>query len=172
MNKEEKIKFVEDLKGRLEKAQGTFLIDYQGLNVESINRLRNQLRKVGAEFQVVKNRLLKLSSRETGTGMIEGHMQGPSAITLTYDDVIGPAKVLVDFTREFKSIRIKCGQISGKVVDEKAIERLAELPGKDELLAQTLSTMQAVPASFLRVLNGVIVKLLNVLRAIEQEKEK
>ncbi len=64
------------------------------------------------------------------------------------------------------------GQISGKVVDIDAIKRLAKLPGKDVLLAQTLSAMQAVPASFVRVLNGVVVKLLNVLTAIEQQKAK
>jgi large subunit ribosomal protein L10 len=170
MDRQEKEKFVADLHGRLKKARGTFLVEYKGLDVESMNRLRKELKKVDAEFQVVKNRLLKLSSEETDTGLIKDHMNGPSAIAVTYEDMVGTAKVLVDFAEEFKKLRIKNGQISGKVVDIDAIKRLAKLPGKDVLLAQTLSAMQAVPASFVRVLNGVVVKLLNVLTAIEQQK--
>ena len=170
MNKQEKEKFIGDLRGRFEKAYGTFLVDYQGLNVESMNRLRTELREAGAEFQVVKNRLLKLASQETETGLIVDHMQGPTAVAVTCEDVVGPAKVLVDFARASKQLEIKSGQISGRVVDTEAIKRLAELPGKDVLLAQVLSAMQAVPVSFVRVLNGLIGKLLNVLRAIEQQK--
>jgi len=171
MDKQEKEKFVVGLHSRLEKAKGTFLVDYQGLNVEAINRLRRELKKVECEFHVVKNRLLKLASEETETVLIRDHMQGPSAITVTYEDVVGPAKVLVDFAKDSKHLIIKIGQISGKVVDTDAIKRLAELPGKDVLLAQVLSAMEAVPASFVRVLNGLIVKLMNVIKAIEQQKE-
>jgi large subunit ribosomal protein L10 len=170
MDRQEKEKFVADLHGRLQKARGTFLVEYKGLDVESMNRLRKDLKKVDAEFQVVKNRLLKLASEETDTGLIKDHMHGPSAIAVTYEDMVGTAKVLVDFAEQFKKLEIKNGQISGKVVDIDAIKRLAKLPGRDVLLAQTLSAMQAVPASFVRVLNGVVAKLLNVLTAIEQQK--
>jgi len=170
MKREDKERFIADLHDRLEKAQGTFLVDYQGLDVEAISRLRNELRKVETEFKVVKNRLLKLASQETDTHLLKEHMEGPSAIALTFEDVVSSAKVLVGFAKESKHLQLKNCQISGKVVDPEGIKRLAELPGKDVLLAQTLSAMQAVPASFVRVLNGTVVKLLNVLKAIEQEK--
>jgi large subunit ribosomal protein L10 len=172
MNRREKEQFVADLHGQLEKAQGTFLVSYKGLNVEAMNRLRRELKKVECEFHVVKNRLLKLASEETETGLIRDHMKGPSAITVTYEDGVGPAKVLVDFAKNSEQLKIKIGQISGKVVDADAIKRLAELPGKDVLLAYVLAAMEAVPASFLRVMNGLIVKLLNVLKAIEQKSEE
>lgn len=172
MDRQEKEKFVADFRGRLEKSQGSFLVDYQGINVDGVNRLRNELRKVDAEFQVVKNRLLKLACEETETALIKDYMQGPSAVALTYEDVVGTAKVLVDFSKDFKNLEIKIGQISGKVIDLEAIKRLAELPGKDVLLAQALSAMQAVPGSFVRILNGVIAKMLNVLKAIEEQKGK
>ena len=171
MNKEEKEQFVSDLHDRLEKAQGTFLVHYQGLKVEDINKLRNQLRDIGAEFQVVKNRLLKLACEGTETELIKDDMQGPSAITLTYDDIIGPAKALVDFSKSSKKLEVKKGQVSGKVIDPEAIQHLASLPGRDVLLAQTLSAMQAVPAGFVRVLGGLMSQLLYVLKAIEQQKE-
>ena len=171
MDREDKRRLVADFHTRLEKAQGTFLMDYQGLNVETINRLRKGLREVDAEFQVVKNRLLKLACQGTDTALLQEQMRGPSAIAVTYEDVVGPAKVLVDFSKEFKQLEIKSGQIMGKAIDEEAIKRLAELPGKDVLLALVLSAMQGVPASLARVLNGILAKLLNVLKAIQQEKE-
>ena len=171
MNREEKKQFVTNLHSRLEKAQGTFLVHYKGLKVEDINRLRNELRDAGAEFQVVKNRLLKLACEGTETELIKDDMQGPSAITLTYEDMIAPAKALVDFARDSQHLEVKKGQVSGKVIDPDGIQQLASLPGREVLLAQTLAAMQAVPGGFVRVLGGMISQLLNVLKAIEQEKE-
>ncbi len=171
MNRDEKVRFVENLHGRLEKAQGAFLVEYQGLNVEELNRLRGDLRKVNTEFEVVKNRLLKLASQDTETEAIIDHMHGPSAIALTYEDVVGPAKALVDFAKDVKKLKIKIGQISGKKINEEGVKRLAGLPSKDVLLAQALSVMQAVPTSFVRALSGVLTNLMNVLRAIQEQKE-
>jgi large subunit ribosomal protein L10 len=170
MNKEEKDQLVAQLQDRLGRAKGAFLVDYQGLDVETLNRLRGELRNVGTEFQVVKNRLLKRASEGTNTELIRDHMQGPSAIALTYEDLVGPAKVLVNFSKSFEKLKIKRGQISGKVVDPEGIKRLASLPGREILLAQVLSAMQAVPASFVRALNGIILNLLYALKAIEQKK--
>ncbi len=171
MNRDEKFQFVESLRGRLEKAQGAFLVDYQGLHVGELNRLRGDLRKVNAEFEVVKNRLLKLASQGTQTEVIAEHMRGPSAIALTYEDVVAPAKALVEFAKEAKHLKLKVGQISGKAISEGGIKELAELPGRDVLLAQTLSVMQAVPTSFVRALSGVLSNLMNVLRAVQEQKE-
>ncbi|OQX65256.1 MAG: 50S ribosomal protein L10 [Desulfococcus sp. 4484_242] len=171
MNRDEKKQFIDDLHGRLEKAEGAFLVDYQGLNVAELNRLRGELRKANAEFEVVKNRLLKLASKGTGAETIVDHMRGPTAIALTYGDVVSPAKALVDFAKEVKKLKIKMGQISGKAIDEESIKSLAALPSRDVLLAQTLSVMQAVPTSFVRALSGVLTNLMNLLRAVREQKE-
>jgi len=171
MNRKDKQKLVADFRSRFEKARGTFLIDYKGLNVEAMSRLRTELKKVDTEFQVAKNRLLKLACQETDTALLQDQMRGPSAVVLTYDDVVGPAKVLAESAKDYKQLRIKCGQISGKVINAEAIKRLAELPSRDVLLAQALSAMQGVPASLVRVLNGLIAKLLFALKAIEKQKE-
>jgi large subunit ribosomal protein L10 len=171
MDRVEKKELVEKLHSRLEKANGTFLVDYKGLNVEAISKLRKNLKDVNAEFEVVKNRLLKLASEGTETLLCEEHMHGPTAIAVSYDDVVGPAKVLMEFAKDFENLNVKTAQISGKIIDSAGVKRLSDLPGRDELLAQTLSVMQAVPASFVRVVSGVISQFMNVLRAIEQQKE-
>lgn len=171
MRKDEKEQLVSDLHQRLEKAQGTFIVHYQGLKVEEINRLRNELRDKGTEFQVVKNRLLRLASQGTGTELIKDHMQGPTAIAFTYDDVIGPAKTLIDFAKGFAQLEIKGGQISGREVSAEAIKKLATLPGREVLLSHVLAAIQAVPANFVRLMGGLISQLLYALKAIEQQKQ-
>ena len=170
MKKDEKKAFVTDMNNRLKKAKAAFMVDYQGLDVEAMNRLRTELRKADTEFQVVKNRLLKLASQDTETEVIKDQFIGPCALAITYDDIVSPAKALVNLSKELKNLTIKVGQISGKAIDTEAIKRLAELPGRDQLIAQMLSAMQGVPASFVRVLNGIILKLLYALKAIESNK--
>ena len=172
MERREKEAFVSDMKNKLEKAQATFVVDYKGLNVEAINRLRGELRKIGTEFYVVKNRLLKLACLETQTESIKEHFQGPCALAITYDEVVEPAKVLIGFEKEFENLAIKIGQMSGKPMDAVTIKKLAELPGRDQLLAQLLSAMQGVPSSFVRVLNGVLINFMNVLNAIGAAREE
>ncbi len=171
MNREEKKLFVSDLHTRLEKAQAAFLVHYQGLKVEEIKKLRNDLRNTGAEFEVVKNRLLKLACQETETDVIKEHMQGPTAIALGYDDIVGPAKALVDFSKGYKKLEIRAGQISGKEVDVDRVKELASLPGREQLLAQVLGGLNAVPSGFVRLLGSLMSQLLNVLKAIEEQKE-
>jgi len=172
LKKSEKEQFVADLSERLKRATATFLVDYQGLDVESINRLRGELRKAETEFQVVKNRLLKIASEDTETGIIRDQMVGPSALAITYDDVVAPAKALVEFGKEFKQLKIKCGQLSGKMFDGDAISHLSALPDRDVLLAQVLSAMQGVSGAFVRVLNGAVAQILNVLEAIKKQKSE
>jgi large subunit ribosomal protein L10 len=170
LDRTQKEAFVADMKERLDRAEATFLVDYKGLDVEDINRLRSALRNTGTEFQVVKNRLLALASRETDTDVLKEHFVGPTAVAIAYEDVVAPAKVLADLSKDLKNLELKAGQMSGKMLDADAIQRLAKLPGREDLLAQVLAAMQGVPGSFVRVLNGVIVQFLNALKALEEKK--
>lgn len=171
MDRKEKEIFVADMNDRLQRAKATFLVDYQGLHVEAMNKLRNELKGIGTDFQVVKNRLMKLACQDTETESLKEHFEGPCGLAITYEDIVAPAKVLVDFSKDNKKLDIKIGQMSGKAMDSDGIKRLAELPGRDELLSQILSAMKEVPTSFARVLNGLLVNLLNALKAIEATKE-
>lgn len=171
MDRKDKEIFVADMNNRLQRAKATFLVDYQGLHVEAMNKLRRDLKGIGTDFQVVKNRLMKLACRDTETESLKEHFDGPCGLAITYEDIVAPAKVLVDFSKDNKKLDIKMGQMAGKAMDLDAIRRLAELPSRDELLSQTLSAMKEVPTSFVRVLNGLLVNLLNALKAIGSTKE-
>ena len=77
MERSVKEKTVTDLRERLERACGIFVVDYQGLNVEQLTRLRRELQEAKVEFQVVKNRLLAIASQDTDTAVLKDHLTGP-----------------------------------------------------------------------------------------------
>lgn len=170
MDRKEKEKIIADLKERLGRACGTFLVDYQGLNVEALTKLRRDFREANVEFQVVKNRLLSIASKDTDVAVLKDYFAGPCALAITYDDVAIPAKVLTKFIGDYEALEIKIGQINGKVVELPAIKRLAQLPSREVLLSQVLFSISCVPTSFVRILSEMLRRLVNVLEAIKTQK--
>jgi len=172
LNRKEKEIFVTDIADKLKKARATFVVDYKGMDVEAMNSLRRELREKEAEIHVVKNRLVRRACQDTDTSSIIEYFSGPCALALTYADVVAPAKTLVEHEKKSEHLKIKVGQIAGRVVELNDIRRLAELPSREVLLGQVLSAMHGVPTSLVRVLNGVIMKLLYALKAIESKKSE
>ena len=172
MKLEAKQQITEDLHDRFAKSVIIVLTDYKGLDVISINDLRRKLRESDIEYQVVKNTLLVRAAEDTDVALIKDHFKGPSAVAISYDDPVAPAKVLTQFAKDNNKLEIKVGVLNGKVLDLQAIKALATLPSKEVMLAQLLSTINAVPTSFVRVLAEVPKSLLNVLTAIKDQKEE
>lgn len=170
MDRQEKERAVNDLKEVLGRACGAFLVNYQGLNVEALTKLRRELRQANIEFQVVKNRLLLIACQDTETAVLKDYVVGPCALAVTYDDVVMPAKVLTKFSQDHEVLEIRIGQIQGKIVELPAIKRLAQLPSREVLLSQLLSSLSGVPSSFIRTLSEMLRRLVNVLEAIKRQK--
>jgi large subunit ribosomal protein L10 len=169
---EAKQQITEDLHDRFAKSAIIVLTDYKGLDVTSINDLRRKLRESDIEYQVVKNTLLVRAAEDTEVALIKDYFKGPSAVAISYDDPVAPAKVLTQFAKDNNKLEIKVGVLNGKVLDLQAIKALATLPSKEVMLAHLLSTINAVPTSFVRVLAEVPRSLLNVLTAIKDQKEE
>ncbi len=170
MDRNEKEKIVTGLKEKLGKACGTFLVDYHGLNVGALTKLRRELTETNIEFQVFKNRLLSIACQDTETAVLKDYIGGPCALAITYDDVVMPAKVLTKFDQEYEALEIKIGQINGKIIDLPAIKRLAQLPSREILLSQLLFSLSGVPTSFVGILSEMLRKLVTVLEAIKGQK--
>jgi len=168
---EEKKKIVDDLHDRLARSKVVIVTDYKGLDVAAITDLRRQLRASEVEFQVVKNTLLLRAAADTDALLMQDQFKGPSAIALSYDDPVAPAKILTSFAKENEKLEIRAGVMAGKVLDLTAIKALSNMPSREQLLAQLLSAMNAVPTSLVRVLAAVPQKLLYALQAIKEQKE-
>ena len=171
MRIEEKQQIAEDLRDRLSKSAIVVLTDYKGLDVAAMNDLRRRLRAEGIEYQVVKNTLLIRAAEDNDIALIKDYFKGPSAIALSYDDPIAPAKVLSEFAKENKKLEIKAGVMNGQVLDANAIKALAKLPSREVLLGQFLSALNAIPTSFVRTIAEIPRSFVSVLAAIRDQKE-
>ena len=171
MQIDEKKKIVEDIRKRFLDSKVVILTDYSGLDVEKINELRRKLKQSGAEYKVVKNTLLVRASEETDISLIKDSFKGPSAVALSCDDPVTPAKILTEFADEHELLEIKVGVMNGKILDLSAIKKLSALPSREVLLSSLLSVMSGVPSAFVRALNDMPRRLLNVLQAIKEQKE-
>ncbi|MBW1812430.1 MAG: 50S ribosomal protein L10 [Deltaproteobacteria bacterium] len=158
MKLDEKKQIAKDLHEKLSKSKVVIVTDYKGLDVAMINDLRKKLREFEIEFTVVKNSLLIRASQETDAILIQDYFKGPSAVALSYDDPVSPAKVLTKFAEDNDRLEIKAGVMDGKVLDA-------------VLLGQLLSVMNAVPTAFVRTMNDLPKRLLNVLVAVKDQKE-
>ena len=171
MRMSEKEAVVQELHERLANAQIAIVADYKGMDVESLTKLRSELREAQAELRVVKNTLLGRASEGTGVEAIRDHFKGPNAICFSEVDPVAPAKVLTKFAEENDKLEIKIGVLEGKSLSIAEIEALSKLPSKDQLLGQLLSVMNAVPTGLVNVLSGVPRGLVNVLSAVKDQKE-
>lgn len=171
MKIENKKKIVEDLKKKFATTKVVIVTDYKGLNVAQMTELRRNLSEAKVEFQVVKNTLLTRASKDTDAELLADVFKGPSGIALSFDDPVAPAKILTQFAKDNKKLEIKAGVMNGKMMNLDAITALSKLPSREELLAQVLSTMNAVPTGFVRALADVPRRMVNVLNAIKDQKE-
>ncbi|AOY59763.1 MULTISPECIES: 50S ribosomal protein L10 [Desulfococcus] len=171
MKLDKKKAIVEELHEKFSKSKIVILTDYKGLDVAAVSELRKKLNEVNVEFKVVKNTLLVRASEDTEVALIKDDFKGPSAVAMSYDDPVAPAKVMTEFAGGNDKFEIKIGVMNGKRIDVKAIKALSSLPSREVLLAQVLSAMNGVPTAFVRVLNAVPQKLLYALQAIKEQKE-
>jgi len=166
MPNEKKVQIVEQLKERLSKAQGVVLTDYQGLSVPEVEVLRRNLQAAGANYQVVKNTLLKLALEQNSKLKMQGEkFVGPTAVVLSKDDEIKPLKALYDFAKEHKALKIKGGFFEGGWTVGEKLKEIAQLPSHEELLARLLGMMQSPITRFVNVSKGTQRNLVGVLRA-------
>ena len=172
MKLDQKKRIVEELSDKFARSRVAIVTDYKGLNVAAMNSLRKKLREVDVEYRVVKNSLLTRASEGTDVSLIRENFVGPSAVALSYEDPVAPAKVLVQFAKENDKLEIKAGVMGGKLLDAAAIKALSALPSREALLGQLLSVMNGVPTNFVRVLNAIPQQMVNVLVAIKDQQEQ
>ncbi len=172
MRREEKKRFIEDLKDKLSRAQAIFMTDYTGLTVKDMIDLRRKLKKAGGEYKVVKNTLYRIALTDTPYEVIKEFVFGPTGVAFSYDDPIGVAKVIVDFSKENPNLKIKKGAFSGKVLEEKDVERLAKMPTREQMMAQVVGAFAMIPMRLILVLKANLNNLILVLNAIKAKKEE
>lgn len=170
MNRTEKAALIEKIKASAEKASIAVVADFKGMPVEEMTRLRVKLRQSGGELLVVKNTLAEIAFDGGSHDVIKAHFRENCAIALGMEDPVAAAKAMSDFAKTSKTLKLRHASLEGKFLSAEQVDALAKLPGKQELLAQTLGTMNAVPTNFVSLFANIIRGMLYALKAIEEKK--
>lgn len=171
MARPEKEAVVATLKAKFQSSASTIFVQYQGLNVDTINRLRAKCRAEGVEFKVHKNTLATRAARELDLEGATEYFVGPTAFVFhTEDATVGP-RVLKEFAKEAEALQMKGGLLEGQVLDAAGVSALADIPPRDVLLGTLAGTLQAPIAGLARALNGMLSGLAYALVAVRDQKD-
>ena len=166
----EKANIVSDLSKDLKESSFVLVTDYQHMKVDDFSELRKRLAAAGAEVHVVKNSFLKRAMADSGLAAGNGELAGQTAVITGEKDVAPVAKILKKFAGEFKKALLKLGFIDRAAVSTKEIEKIADLPPREVLMAQLLGLIQAPATRLARMLNEPASSLARLLKA-KSEKE-
>ncbi|MEI3613916.1 50S ribosomal protein L10 [Pseudogracilibacillus sp. SO30301A] len=140
---EAKKQVVSEITEKFNTSQSSVLVDYRGLNVAEITALRKELRDNNVEYKVYKNTLARRAVADADLSELQETLTGPTAIAFGKDDVVAPAKILHNFSKEHDALEIKGGVIEGKVATLDEIKELSTLPDYNGLVSMLLSVLQA-----------------------------
>ena len=172
MNRVEKNSEVEAIESRFSKMASAVLTDFRGLDVESMTALRDEFRKVGVDYKVVKNTLVKIAVKDEGyLDDLAPHLVEPTAIAWSYEDPVAPAKVVADFAKTNDKLRIKCAILDGKILDTAGVEQLSKMPGKDEIRSMFLAQLMAPAQSFVRLMAAGPTNFVHLLNARKRQQD-
>ncbi len=169
LNLEQKKAVVVEVSEQVSTAQAIIVAEYRGLQVGEMTELRAQARKSGVYLRVLKNTLVRRAVEGTPFSGLANEMVGPLVFGISSDPV-SAAKVLSDFAKANDKFIIKAGAMPNQVMNVQAVQALASLPSREELLAKLLGTMQAPVAKFVRTLNEVPTKFVRGLAAVRDQK--
>ena len=172
-----KQEIVAGLKEKLTTSKGAVLTSYKGLTVAQDTELRRALREAGVNYHVVKNTMTRIAVQGTDLEEIANHLEGTTALAVSADDAVAPAKVICEFIKKNKLdkeaiLTIKAGVVDGQVIDAAGVNALASLPSREVLIAKLLGSMNAPISNTVNVLQGVIRNAVYVLEAVRKQKEE
>ena len=155
----QKIKQVEELSEKINKAKVVLITDYRGINVADVTTLRAKLRGTNSEYKVIKNNITRRAMQACGYSELENLLEGTTAVVLGYDDYLETSKVIYEYAKNNEFYKIKGGIIDGKVVSAEEIITLAKLPSRETLIAQLAGALL-----------GNITKLAVALDQVREQK--
>jgi large subunit ribosomal protein L10 len=169
LNLEEKQAVVSEVAAQLGGAQAVIVAEYRGLDVGAVTDLRTKARKSGLYLRVLKNTLAQRAVKGTPFEQLSGQMTGPLMYGIARDPVAG-AKVLAAFAKDHEKFVIRGGAMPNVLMSVKDVKALATLPGREELLARLVGTLQAPIAKLVCTMNEVPGRFVRTLAAVRDAK--
>lgn len=175
MKRSDKEAFVAEFRERLARTPVFYLTDFTGIDVKSMTVLRDRLHESGADYLVVKNRLMlrALEGMEGELPDLSEHLTGPTAVVLADDGPVAPAKALTEFAKEHGDRPVfKVGVLDQSIVQAEKFQRLARLPTREQLLAELAGALEAPMAALAGALEAKLQETVGLLDALREKKSE
>ena len=175
MNRANKAEYVEQLAEQLQSTPLVVLADYRGITVDEVNRLRRDLEAQGVGYRVVKNTLGRRAVEGTAMEGMCKYMTGMTGWILSGEDPIAAAKAVREATKDLtkaEKLVIRGGYFDGQALDAVAVQKVADLPSREELLSTLLRTIQEGPRQILSVMQAPARDLLYLLKNYEAKLDE
>ena len=149
---------VDEIKAQLDGAKSMVVVDYRGISVADVTELRKQCREAGVVYKVYKNTMVKRAVEGTEFEGVVKDLEGTNAFAISKDDATAPARILCKFAKNAKALELKAGVVEGTLYDTDALNELAKIPSRDELISKLLGSLQSPITNLARVLNQIAEK--------------
>jgi large subunit ribosomal protein L10 len=169
--KSDKQKEVQALRQELANAHHLFVTSFEKLTVAQDFELRKTIRGAGGKYRVIKNNLAAKAAEGTEAEQLFQQLRGMNSLAYTATDPVALAKALTTYAKANPTFTFRAGMVEGRAIDVGAIQELANLPSRDQMMAKLLYLIQA-PAQRLAVaINGLGRNLAVVLDQAAKENK-
>jgi large subunit ribosomal protein L10 len=171
MERAQKAEAIESLKSQFGKMSSAVFLDFTGMTVSEVSKLRDVFRAKGVEYKVVKNKLVqKALSEHKWAASLTGALRGMTGVAWSFEEPSAAARAVKEFQKENEKLKIKAGLLEGTVLGPEAVSsQLATLPNKDEARAMLLATFNAPAQTLVRLLNVPATQMAAVLAAKQRQ---
>ena len=168
MSKEKKQSYISEMTTQLDNSEAVIVAHYQGLTVKQLDELRFKMREHGIIFKITKNRITKLALEKTRCKDLSNLFTGPTAVALS-KDAITSAKILTNFSKENKNLKILGGIMGNDILDIAGVQNVATLPTLDEARAKIAGILRSPAQKIASILLAPASKI--AILALEKSKK-
>jgi large subunit ribosomal protein L10 len=170
MNKDEKTEIISEVKEMIENSSAIYLTDYSGITVADISTIRNEFRKEGVRYKVIKNTLFKRALEEAGKyDKLADHLIGMTGYAFASDNPVAPAKIIKKYNDASQKLSLKACYIENQYYDGNKLNEIASLPSKNDLIAGILASINSPASGIVGTINAVFSNLVSVIDQISKK---
>jgi large subunit ribosomal protein L10 len=172
MERAQKEQVLGEIKEAWQNVASVIIADYKGITVPVVTAMRDDFRKNGCHYRVIKNSLVKIAVKGSKMEPITQLMTGTTAVIWTTGDAPQPpAKIALKWAKDEPKFQIKGGYYEGQLLDKAGVEALSTMPGKPEIRASMLMTFLAGPQSFVAQIAAPVQNFAYLLDARKRHLE-
>ncbi|MCE2983560.1 MAG: 50S ribosomal protein L10 [Parachlamydia sp.] len=155
--RQEKQLLKQEIVDKIQRHPSFVIMQYAGLSANQANAFRRQLGRIGGDVEVVRKRVLFKAAQDAGIELEESALEGHIGLVFLGEDPIEATKAVYQFSQEQdKVIQVLGGRFDGRLYAGADVERLSKLPGKDEMRAHFLGTLEAPMSQTLAVVEALL----------------